>query len=57
MLGVLTLLSLIAVYFLPSIIALATRKKNKLAILVLNLTLGWTGIGWIGSLVWSVVKD
>ena len=44
----------LAVYFLPTIIALARSHHNAVAILLLNLFLGWTGIGWILALVWSV---
>ena len=45
-----------AVYFLPSIIAGAREHKNKFAIFLLNLLLGWTVIGWVGALVWSVAR-
>ena len=43
-------------YFLPSIIAGLSNHKNKIAIFVLNLLLGWTFLGWLGALVWSVMK-
>ena len=43
-------------YFLPSFIAILRNHKNKLAILLLNILLGWTVLGWVGSLVWSVIK-
>ena len=42
------------VYFLPSIIALARGHQNALAIFVLNLLLGWTFLGWVAALVWSL---
>jgi hypothetical protein len=42
-------------YLLPSIIGL--RKRNALAIFLLNLLTGWTGIGWIAALIWSVMKE
>ena len=45
-----------AVYFLPSIIAITREHKNKLAIFLLNLLLGWTVLGWVSSLVWSVTR-
>ena len=44
-------------YFLPTIIANSNNKKQKLAIFLLNLLLGWTVLGWIGALIWSVVKE
>lgn len=45
----------IALYILPSIIA-ATRseKVNVGSIVVINLLLGWTVIGWIISLAMAV---
>jgi len=44
-------------YFLPTIIAILRRKANTGGIFVLNLLLGWTLIGWIGALVWSLSAD
>ena len=53
----LILLTLVLViYFLPVLIALLRHHKNKLAIFLLNLFLGWTVIGWVSSLVWSVAR-
>ena len=47
----------LAFYFLPSIIAIARHKKQYVAIFMLNLFTGWTGIGWLSSLIWSVLKE
>ncbi len=44
-------------YFLPTIIAILRRKANTGGIFVLNLLLGWTLIGWIGALIWSLSLD
>ena len=44
-------------YFLPTIIAILRRKANTGGIFVLNLLLGWTLIGWIAALVWSLSAD
>jgi len=52
-----TALSLIcALYFLPIIIAFLRGHKNRASIFILNLFLGWTALGWIGSLIWAVMK-
>ena len=48
---------LIAIYFLPSLIALSRKKTNGAAIILLNFFLGWTFIGWIVSLIWACLKD
>ena len=55
-LDLLMIASIFAVYFLPSLIAFAREHKNKLAIFLLNLLLGWTVLGWVSSLVWSVTR-
>ena len=44
-------------YFLPSIIAFARSKRDAVSILILNLLLGWTAIGWVIALVWAVKQD
>jgi hypothetical protein len=44
-------------YFLPSIIALVRGKRDIVAILLLNLFLGWTLIGWVVALVWASKTD
>jgi hypothetical protein len=50
-------LSGLALYFLPTIIAVARRKRNGWAIFALNFLLGWSFIGWVAALVWAVMSD
>lgn len=45
-----------AVYFTPTIVALVRKHKDWLPITLLNAFAGWTFVGWIVALVWSV-KD
>src|SRR2546430_15828215 len=40
----------VLVYFLPSIIANARHNINTGAVLVINIFLGWTFIGWVVAL-------
>jgi hypothetical protein len=40
-------------YFLPAMVAAWRGHHNAAAIAVLNLLLGWTGLGWIVALVWA----
>ncbi|GAF73425.1 unnamed protein product [marine sediment metagenome] len=47
----------VLVYFLPGFVAVMRDKRNKNAILLVNLLLGWTVIGWIIALVWAVTVD
>ena len=56
MLEFLLVILIFAFYFLPTLIAFLRQHKNKLAIFLLNLLLGWTVLGWAVSLVWSVMK-
>ncbi len=52
-LGIIIVVLSVGLYFLPSIIAFKRGHPNAGAILVLNIFLGWTVLGWIGALVWS----
>jgi hypothetical protein len=45
----------IPLYFLPSIIGF--KKKNHLSILLLNIFLGWSIIGWVVALIWAVAEE
>jgi hypothetical protein len=45
------------IYFLPTIIAAIKSKRDTVAILLLNLFLGWSVIGWIVALVWAAKND
>jgi len=52
--GIFVLPIALALYFLPSIIAGVRDHRNGASIAVLNLFLGWTFIGWVVALVWSL---
>ncbi len=44
-------------YFLPTIIAFLRGKRSAVAVGALNFFLGWTFLGWIASLVWSLSSE
>jgi hypothetical protein len=46
-----------AVYFLPSIVAIQKQKHNTAAIMAVNILLGWSVIGWIVALVWALAES
>ena len=48
--GILIMALLIGSYFLPTIIAYNRNVKSKGSVVVINLFLGWTFIGWVVSL-------
>lgn len=41
------------IYFAPALVAFNRKHNNRAAILMLNLLLGWTMIGWIVAIVWA----
>lgn len=53
-LGMLVLLFVVwMIYFMPTLNAYHRKHPNFNSILLLNLFLGWTLIGWVVSIVWS----
>ncbi len=44
----------IGLYFLPAIIAAARQTHNATGVLLLNIFLGWTFIGWVIALVMAI---
>ena len=44
-------------YFLPTIIAVSRKKTNIVGIVLTNVLLGWTVVGWIIALVWAVSTE
>jgi len=52
--GLILGLLLIGLYILPIIIAAKRKHPQILPIVLINLLLGWTILGWIGALIWSV---
>ena len=51
------ILIVLGLYFLPTIIACAREHHNSTAILVFNLVLGWTLLGWLLALVWGFTSN
>lgn len=51
---VVILVILALVYLIPSCIALARGHQSTAAILVTNILFGWSGIGWVVALIWSL---
>lgn len=41
-------------YFIPAIIAFRRRHHYRWPIFAFNLGAAWTGLGWIGTLVWAL---
>jgi len=48
---------LVSVYILPALIGYHRHHRNGNAIMALNLLAGWTVVGWIIALVWSLTDN
>jgi predicted small integral membrane protein len=47
----------IAIYLLPTLLAMSRNRRQAMAIGVLNVFLGWTFLGWVVALVWACMED
>lgn len=57
-LGLIAILALIALYFLPTILIIRNKNKvSKVPTILINIFFGWTFIGWFISLLMSTSKD
>lgn len=54
--GIIFVLVCIALYFVPAFYAYHVKHPKKESILILNLFLGWTFLGWVIAAVWSANK-
>ena len=55
--GFLFVVLLFIIYFLPAFIAGCRAHGDHTNILILNLLLGWSLVGWIVALVWALSKE
>jgi hypothetical protein len=44
------------IYFAPAIVAAMRSHRQTAAIVLLNLFLGWTLVGWVVALVWAAMN-
>lgn len=54
-LAVLMLIGLL-IYLTPTVIAVVRKHQDMAAIVALNILVGWTFLGWVASLVWSLTE-
>lgn len=57
LLALLTAIGIAVVYLLPSLIAFQRHHLNKVPITIVNIFLGWTVVGWVGTLAWSATAN
>ena len=46
----------LGLYFMPTLVANYRKHRQSDAIFVLNLLGGWTGVIWLGALVWAMTR-
>jgi len=51
------LLLLFPLYFLPTLVSRRRNCKAHYGILVINLFLGWTFVGWVAALAWAACGE
>ena len=47
------LIAIMGIYLGPSLLACGRRHRRAAAIFMLDLTWGWTLVGWVAALVWA----
>lgn len=57
MAGIILFCIAVGVYLFPYIMARSRNHCNATAIGALNILLGWTFIGWVVALVWSLTAN
>lgn len=50
-------LVILAITFLPSLIAFNRDHEYRWPILIINVFFGWTLLGWVIALVWAVMPE
>ena len=48
---------LMALYFIPAIVAYERLHVSRLAILMTNILFGWTFLGWAVALIWACTAN
>ncbi|WP_186580226.1 superinfection immunity protein [Aquibacillus kalidii] len=56
-LGILPLLLLGLIHFIPTIVAIQRKKGNRVSIIAINVFFGWTLIGWLIALYLACRKE
>ena len=47
---------LVLLYLLPALLAYSLDSSQIKGILIVNITMGWTVIGWLVALVWAILS-
>jgi hypothetical protein len=52
---VIVLMLILIVYFLPTLIAYSREQLHRGAVVIFNIFLGWTLIGWLVVFLWAAL--
>jgi len=47
----------ILMYFIPTGVAMVRKHKSVLAIMAMNILLGWTVLCWLWAFIWSLTGN
>lgn len=47
----------IVIYFLPGLFAVLSEREDKSSIIIVNILLGWTVVGWIIAFLLCFQED
>ena len=53
MAGTIIILMIGVIYMLPSIAVIGTTHPQKVPLIIVNILLGWTFVGWVIVLAWA----
>ena len=51
------ILLFLGIHFLPTFVAFVRQQKHAVLILVLNILVAWTIVGWLVLLIWAAVGE
>ena len=52
----LMMLFFVAIYFIPSFVAIGRKHAHTMQITILNAFLGWSFIAWVAALIWATTN-
>ena len=55
--SIFVVLFVVFLYFLPWFVAYMRYAKSVHGVIVLNMLLGWTFIGWVVALIWASIAE
>ncbi len=57
MIGLILIVLFIIAYFLPSAVSIIRDHKQTMPIMIVNILLGWTFVGWVIALAWACMEE